>query len=174
MGQEIIRELVNGVWRTVRRQGGGGGGSQPFSGVVLTKTSNQVLSVGGSPVAVTWEAEEYDTDAYFTAPGDTVTFPDTAVYQVSGSIKGFDDTGVNGQIYAIIRYNPGNVFWMEAEARYDGTENEYALCFGRTGEFTAGDNFTLAAKFAPDSGGTTWQIDDTGTFLAVTKLGELP
>ncbi len=115
MTQEIVRELIDGVWTTTYASQGGGGGSQPF---VRIPIAFDMPNIHVETFAIT--AVGVDPANTFTIAGDhAALFPPGFLFTVAGST-------LNDGIYTVVTavFGSATVITVEeavADATVDGT-----------------------------------------------------
>jgi len=135
----------------------------PFSGAYVYRLTDQ--SVGtGSATPVTWTAEYFDTDNYWTS-GTDITVPSTGYYLIGGSVYWAGDMSddwtwigvrINGASKDQIAYESENTNWL-------------AYPFAGLHYLTAGDVITMAVQ--QNSGSNKNLLNSTaGTHLYVQRL----
>jgi hypothetical protein len=144
--------------------GGGGGGSPTFSGCSV-RNSADVSCASGVGTNLTWDTEDYDTDAYHdtgTNPS-RLTAPLTGYYAVSVSTR--PNSGSPSAIYYTLKKNGTGVAALSFPA--PGMANGGGVSIAWEGHLTAGDYMEF--EYFP-TGGTTL-TDHLTTQFAMSLRG---
>jgi hypothetical protein len=100
-GNKLKRKDSSGTVTTV--EGGGSGGVGDHGARVKKDTTGQVIGTGGTPTALTWQTEDWDTDGYWTSGAPTKFTIPTGMggkYLVGGGYT-FDSATAFDQIASI-------------------------------------------------------------------------
>ena len=140
---------------------GGGGGVGDFSGASVRKTGTQAVSSVAS--TITWDSEDYDTDAYHDNATDNsrLTAPETGYYYVTASLQ----FGTAGFTNIAIKKNGSSQIVDQAHALSLGANHRYSVsCIV---QLNAGEYVTCTAV---NTGSGNVVNTDTATVFQIFQI----
>jgi len=180
VGDQVVNYTTNGAYQPYFYTGATDGWKQvgtskpPMCAASRNAASNHDTS--GSWLKVTWDTEEVDTDAMFSASSSVITINTTGVYAVAASVGfGANTTGARalmvgkngGGVYASATRLPG--CYVESPAPSTGAWNH---SLSSLASLTAGDTVEVFAYQNSGSSPLAYNVGSKNMQLSVAWIGK--